>query len=827
MSDSPVAVLHNVAGTEVGTAGNPLRIEPAGSTSQPITATSLPLPTGAATSAKQPAIGTAGTPSADVISVQGVSGGTPQPVSGTVTANAGTGPFPVSDNGGSLTVDGPLTDAQLRAAVVPVGDGGGSITVDGPITDAQLRATAVPVSGPLTDAQLRATAVPVSGSFSSAVIPNPTDTTGTIAALNATVAAALQGWSSCAVVLTGTWSGALVFEVSSDGGATWIYGAFVIPPAGVSPVPGLAVAVSANGTYEVIGIGATTNVRVRAALWTSGTASVRLIASNAPQAITASFASIQQNVAASLYNNSTTNLAALGVFTGAAETTLGVAGIQVNVKSSQPIEVQVQQSPDGTNWDISDVQNFEAGEGDGRTFQAVASYFRLVVTNIGGIATTYFRLQTALCPVVEVVPRTLTPNGRLRIASMTDSWAPDPYNYQDRSKHRGLLMDTDRNLNVRARCLTDEASFRDDFTAADMYADLAGTCYFVNGSLNVVGVGTAFLANVAKGSFIKLSAHANSTYAEVVEVVSDTRIRLGTAYTGATASGTGRDSEWFYAIGSGGAITQTGSEILLATGTTSGANTQAKRQGDYSPIVIGFKARVTQRIANQEIHVGLADGDIGAVQAQALVVFDGTTNTTVKLRTSFSSLDVEETTVTLPNGAVSSTGLFYQLEVTANKVVLFISGIKVAEHQLHIPGPYSSMDCHVCAYNTGTAASSTTLALDTYYLNNFDRVEVATSPKGDPLSTKEQRAGLSVVTSVAAAVADTALFALNVNRLGAAITNDSTALLYLKLGTGASATSHTVQIPRGGYYEIPFGYTGPVNGYWTAATGSARCTEVQ
>lgn len=42
-----------------------------------------------------------------------------QPVSGTVTANAGTGPFPVSDNGGSLTVDGPLTDAQLRASAVP------------------------------------------------------------------------------------------------------------------------------------------------------------------------------------------------------------------------------------------------------------------------------------------------------------------------------------------------------------------------------------------------------------------------------------------------------------------------------------------------------------------------------------------------------------------------------------------------------------------------------------------------------------------------------------------------------------------------------------
>lgn len=45
--------------------------------------TSSVLPAGAATAAKQPAIGTAGTPSADVLSVQGVAGGTPLAVSAT------------------------------------------------------------------------------------------------------------------------------------------------------------------------------------------------------------------------------------------------------------------------------------------------------------------------------------------------------------------------------------------------------------------------------------------------------------------------------------------------------------------------------------------------------------------------------------------------------------------------------------------------------------------------------------------------------------------------------------------------------------------------
>ena len=45
-------------------------------------------------------------------------GGGALTVDGTVTANAGTGPWPVTDNGGSLTID----------------DGGGSITVDGTVT---------------------------------------------------------------------------------------------------------------------------------------------------------------------------------------------------------------------------------------------------------------------------------------------------------------------------------------------------------------------------------------------------------------------------------------------------------------------------------------------------------------------------------------------------------------------------------------------------------------------------------------------------------------------------------------------------------------------
>lgn len=163
-----------------------------------VVVSSSALPSGAATAARQPALGTAGTASADVLTVQGRSGMTAlvvdgsgvtqpvsgtfwqatQPVSGTVavsgvsgtvaatqsgtwtiqpgnTANTtawlvtGTGgSFPVTDSGGSLTVDNStlavvgggteaaamrVTIATDSTGVVSIDDNGGSLTVDGTV----------------------------------------------------------------------------------------------------------------------------------------------------------------------------------------------------------------------------------------------------------------------------------------------------------------------------------------------------------------------------------------------------------------------------------------------------------------------------------------------------------------------------------------------------------------------------------------------------------------------------------------------------------------------------------------------------------------------
>jgi hypothetical protein len=82
-------------------------------------------------------------------------------------------------------------------------------------------------------------------------------------------------------------------------------------------------------------------------------------------------------------------------------------------------------------------------------------------------------------------------------------------------------------------------------------------------------------------------------------------------------------------------------------------------------------------------------------------------------------------------------------------------------------------------------------------------------------------------TTVTAATATTTLLAANTARAGGSFYNDSTAVLYLKRGAGATTTSYTVKVLAGGFYELPGPrvYRGIVTGVWASATGSLYVTE--
>jgi hypothetical protein len=86
---NPLPVSGNVSITGTAAVTGPLTDTQLRATALPVSADSLPLPTGAATSAKQPALGTAGTPSTDVITVQGSANGTALPVAPNVQLGNG------------------------------------------------------------------------------------------------------------------------------------------------------------------------------------------------------------------------------------------------------------------------------------------------------------------------------------------------------------------------------------------------------------------------------------------------------------------------------------------------------------------------------------------------------------------------------------------------------------------------------------------------------------------------------------------------------------------------------------------------------------------
>jgi hypothetical protein len=532
-----------------------------------------------------------------------------------------------------------------------------------------------------------------------------------------------------------------------------------------------------------------------------------------------------QDVHDSAGNSSTVQLAPGASFTGTSDSTLGVAGIQVCVYSDQPVSVSVQQSMDNANWDIVDTCEIAPGVGDGRTTQAVGSHFRVYVENLGPIATLQLRVATFLCPVVEAMPRSLTPRGLLRLSKQTSSFVPAPQNFSSFGDTPALSQDVRGQLATRSTVLTDELSFRSDFTSA-LAVNLTGTCYFRNGKNHIVGDGTNFLAEVRIGQLIKLGVHADAVYVAVTDVYSNTNLVVASGYSGATANGVGVVSDWELITGAGGSLSQAGSEIAIASGVTNGSITGISHVGDYLPCTIGVRAKIDQRIVNQEAHIGAMDGIGGTEEKQACVFFDGVDNTKVTFRTSFASADVENTVVTLPNAAVTSNYNDYVIEVTGSGATLWINKMQLANHVHHVPGPYDPMDIHAHIINTAVPASSTTVTIDAIWFYNFDRIDVGLSPFAEPMPVAETRGTLSACTSVAAAVLDTLLLAANPERVGATIFNDSSSLCYVKFGPGASDTSFTVRLGEYAYYEVPFKYVGQINAYWASAAGDARVTEI-
>lgn len=103
---------------------------------------------------------------------------------------------------------------------------------------------------------------------------------------------------------------------------------------------------------------------------------------------------------------------------------------------------------------------------------------------------------------------------------------------------------------------------------------------------------------------------------------------------------------------------------------------------------------------------------------------------------------------------------------------------------------------------------------------------VLPSDQNVPVTATITKSTTGSVTAVVSSATVVTLLASNSSRLGATIYNDSSKVLYLKLGTAASTTSYTTQMLPGAYYEIPTSYSGIITGLWSAVNGNALVTEL-
>lgn len=235
---------------------------------QPVSAASLPLPSGASTAAKQPALGTAGTASADVITVQGVASMTALKVDGsavTQPVSAASLPLPALAATSTKQSDGSQKTQVVDGSGNVIGSTSNALDVNIKSGNPTTIATTVTDVAPAT----QNITVVDSGSSTTAGANSQSIITGSPTA-NSAASFAISGQDTIIVQVSGTWTGTLQAEISQDSGTTWYIRG--VHQAGTSYTAAAFTANFAGG----LNIGGYTNFRIRATAAMTGTATVKV-----------------------------------------------------------------------------------------------------------------------------------------------------------------------------------------------------------------------------------------------------------------------------------------------------------------------------------------------------------------------------------------------------------------------------------------------------------------------------------------------------------------------------------------------------------------------
>lgn len=142
-------------------------------------------------------------------------------------------------------------------------------------------------------------------------------------------------------------------------------------------------------------------------------------------------------------------------------------------------------------------------------------------------------------------------------------------------------------------------------------------------------------------------------------------------------------------------------------------------------------------------------------------------------------------------------------------------------------GTLTSITNTVTTQDTASAISGGALpsrALQVAGSDGSNLRPIKTDPQGRVATY--QQSGTASVTRVATSGTSATLLTANAARKGAIIVNESAAVMFVKYGATASATSYTYRITANGVLVIDFGWTGQIDAILSTGSGNAQITEL-
>lgn len=329
--------------------------------SQPVSITSSPLPTNAATETTLASILSKLNAS---VAVTGTFWQATQPISAAAL------PLPT----------GAATETTLGSVLTALGS---TLTVSGTVA---ITATQLPAS---LGAKTSANSLSVTTATDQFPMVDKT-ATGTITTIGNTVEFDSQGTGAVKFVVSGVWTGTLLMEQSVDG-TNWIsYGGIPLPTSLGLPATAL---VTANGTWLLTGSGAQ-KLRLRATAAMTGTATITFDGGSSPSLLFANM--LDDGIFDTANNATTTPLGGNGVFTGVGKDISAFTSVSVFIYSNVPSAtngVQLQFSTDNAVWLTAYAATYtDNGMCSHIVLGRRAKYFRIIYTN-GVAAQGTFQMQ--------------------------------------------------------------------------------------------------------------------------------------------------------------------------------------------------------------------------------------------------------------------------------------------------------------------------------------------------------------------------------------------------------------------------------------------------